>query len=104
MGAGLLLLLAAAPLAAAVSDVEAGHDLARRWCAQCHMVEPPGTVHGATVTDAAPPFAAMARDPAYTTARLRGWLSAPHPPMPDPGLTRREIDLVLGYLTSLRGR
>jgi mono/diheme cytochrome c family protein len=87
---------------AVTGDDKAGHRLARQWCAECHMVEPPGAVHGRTVTDATTPFAAIARDPAYTAARLRGWLTAPHPPMPDPGLTRHEIDLILDYLRSLK--
>ena len=85
--------------AAAGADSRAGLDLARQWCASCHLVAP--TARG---SDAAPPFETMANDPAYTPARLRSWLMAPHPPMPNFNLTRGEIEDVVEYLESLKKR
>lgn len=100
----LLVGLATAPAGAAdltaAAKAERGKFLARHWCTSCHVVEREGG-HG---TDAAPPFPKLADDPAYTEARLKGWLTAPHPPMPDPGLSRREIDELTAYIISLRHR
>lgn len=94
--------LTAAPAGAAdltaAAKAERGKFLARHWCMSCHVVEREGG-HG---TDAAPTFPKLADDPAYTEARLKGWLAAPHPPMPDPGLSRREIDEIAAYIISLR--
>ena len=33
---------------------------------------------------------------------LRAWLTLPHPPMPNPSLTRSEIDDIIAYLNSLK--
>jgi mono/diheme cytochrome c family protein len=85
-------------LGPAVAQMESeGRMLAERWCAGCHVVD---RVPGGT--DAAPPFRAMANDPAYTPGRLKGWLIEPHPPMPNLNLTRREIDAIVAYIRSLR--
>jgi mono/diheme cytochrome c family protein len=75
----------------AAGTPEAGHALAGRWCHSCH---------GAS--DAAPPLEAIANRPGTTPSTLRAWLTAPHPPMPDPSLTRGEIDDLVAYLMSLR--
>lgn len=91
----LALAFAATP-AAAFGEVEEGRDIAKRWCAECHQVAP-----DANATDVAPGFPAIAKDPAYTDARLRGWLSDPHPPMPKLQLSRREIDALVAYVRSL---
>ena len=95
------LILQSAPAAAlAAGDPVNGSQLARHWCANCHLVS-----HGdaASVSDSAPPFAEIAKDPAETPERLRGWLSQPHPAMPDLMLTRDENDDLVAYLTSLKG-
>ena len=98
----LLIGLTVAPAGAAdltaAAKAERGKFLARHWCTSCHVVERDGG-HG---TDAAPPFPKLADDPAYTETRLKVWLTAPHPPMPDPGLSRREIDEIAAYIISLR--
>lgn len=86
------LVLAASPVA------EEGRTLATEWCSGCHMVEPGAKP---TTTDAAPAFPEMANDPAYDEDRLRSWLWAPHPPMPDLDLSRNEIELLVQYIRSL---
>jgi mono/diheme cytochrome c family protein len=88
-------LLAALP--AQAFEAETGHQLARMWCASCHLVEPDGGT-----SDVTPGFQAIADDPARTPERLRAWLNDPHPPMPKLSLTRQEIDAILAYLDSLR--
>ncbi len=86
---------ALAPPAAAAGQPEAGWQLARRWCTGCHVVDTAG--HG---TDAAPPFATIARE-RKDRRWVRAWLEAPHPPMPNMSLSRGEIDDVIAYLDSL---
>jgi len=86
----------AAGRAAAAEDVDRGLALARQWCVSCHQVEP-----GSAASDAAPPFATIANDPAVTEGGLRAWLSDPHPPMPNFNLSRGEIDDIVAYLNSL---
>ncbi len=93
-----LLVIAPLRIATAASDLEEGRMLAKEWCSSCHMVAP-GVAP--TTTDAAPPFPKMAEDPAYTEERLRGWLWAPHPPMPDFDLSRFEIESLIAYIKSL---
>lgn len=98
----ILAALIAAPLIqgwpAAAADPEQGRLLAREWCASCHVVEP-----GGPGTDRAPAFATIADDRTVTADRLRGWLAAPHPPMPDLSLSRLEIESLVSYIESLRG-
>lgn len=76
-----------------------GLKLARQWCTTCHVVEPAG--RGG---DAGPPFAAVANRPDRTPQTLRAWLNDPHPPMPNLGLTRTEIDDIVVYIDTLQGR
>jgi cytochrome c len=94
-----LALVAAGPALAQMDQeaIEDGHALARQWCSGCHVVE-----EGAGGSDAAPAFPAIMRDASVTEEGLRGWLAAPHPPMPDLDLTRQEIDVLIAYLNSLR--
>jgi len=77
--------------------VREGRLIARHWCAACHAT---GTSN--RTSDTAPAFKIIADDPARTPARLRLWLTAPHPPMPNPGLSRVEIEDVIAYIRSLK--
>jgi mono/diheme cytochrome c family protein len=89
---------AALPPALAQELEEQGHTLARQWCSGCHLVEPGQATGG----DAAPPFMAIAQDPALTPERLTQWLSDPHPPMPNLSLANEEIAALVAYIGSLR--
>ena len=80
---------------------DAGHVVAQRSCAQCHVI---GENEGHAASDHVPTFAALARDPSMTEARLEGFMQVPHPRMPEPALTRRQIDDVTSYILSLRKR
>lgn len=80
---------------AGAADVAAGRALAEKWCSNCHIIS--GTRQA---TDAAPPFAVIAADPAKTGEDLRVWLSSPHSAMPEMPLSRREIDDVVAYIRS----
>jgi mono/diheme cytochrome c family protein len=90
------LVIFAAPPASAQGDPEVGRELALSWCTSCHVVDYEG--HGA---DAGPPLPALLGDGRRTVDELRGWLAAPHPPMPDFDLSRQEIEDIVAYLESL---
>lgn len=94
----ILCLLSGSP-ALAAGDVAAGQELARRWCAGCHVID-----RSRQGSDAAPPFVAIARQNPETRGWLRAWLTAPHPPMPNFNLSRRQIDDIIAYLDSLSPR
>jgi mono/diheme cytochrome c family protein len=83
--------------ASMAGDRMAGAELAKRWCASCHA-----TGNSTTARDVGPSFVEIANDPNRTDGWLRSWLVSPHPPMPNPGLTRIEIENLIVYLTDLR--
>src|SRR4051812_46693959 len=92
-----LALFCACPAVAAVpGNPEAGRLLVTTSCSSCHTA--PSAVSG---TDAAPPFAAVARDNRGNSAWVRMWLTDPHPPMRGINLTRQQIEDVIAYLESL---
>lgn len=79
----------------AAGDAGAGRTVAQTWCAGCHAIG-----RETQATDTAPAFAALAKS--RTPEQLRNWLSAPHPPMPNPGLSRQAIEDVIAYLQQLK--
>jgi mono/diheme cytochrome c family protein len=80
----------------AAGDAEEGARIARQWCASCHVIGP-----GQRGGDAAPPFVALANDPAKTETYLKNWIGNPHPPMPNFNLSRRDIDDLTAYIGTL---
>ncbi len=92
-------LVALAPRAAA-QDLAAGQTIARAWCADCHAVG----ARPSRVTDAAPPFVAIANRPDFDAQGMRAWLLHPRPPMPPLELRRTDIEALVDYMESLRGR
>ena len=94
-----LILLAGLPASAlAQGNAEAGGEIARRWCANCHLVSPD---QSAVVADV-PSFPSIAQRTDSEIEALEGFLIDPHPPMPDMSLTREEIRDLLAYIRSLR--
>jgi len=79
------------------ADVARGGQLARQWCANCHVV---GEDPSGTVQQGPPSFRTIAHH--LTTEQIRTFLSHPHSPMPDLALTRSEIDDLIGYIETLR--
>ncbi len=77
-------------------DAQKGAVIAKRWCASCHVVSQDQT---SAVADA-PSFFEIARRRA-DDKQISNFLVAPHPPMPDMHLTRREIDDITTYIRSL---
>jgi mono/diheme cytochrome c family protein len=87
---------AAAPSQAA--DPVSGKDIAKRWCASCHLVERGQT----SATDQAPPFAYIARAPDFDQNKLTFLLLLPHPNMPNMSLNRAEIADLADYIRFLK--
>gem|GEM_PF-2471453 len=80
-------------------DPIAGRDAAMRLCAGCHAV---AAEQARNATDAAPPFIALARDPAITELSLPVFLKTPHSRMPSVVLASEEIANITSYVLSLR--
>jgi len=78
---------------------EAGETLALQWCSNCHAA-----AGAAVAKDGAPSFQVIAKRHAAERGWLRAWLAAPHAPMPDPGLSRQQIDDIDAYLDELSQR
>ncbi len=89
--------LAVFPVSQAEADVEQGRIVAERWCASCHLVSPGQDM----AADQATTFMQIAAREDLTAERLRTFLQAPHPPMPDLQLTRNEINALVSYIESL---
>lgn len=81
----------------ATADPANGERLARQWCAACHLVAPDQRQASADV----PTFAAIARAPDFSSAKIAFFLLDPHPKMPDMSLTRREATDIAEYITKL---
>jgi mono/diheme cytochrome c family protein len=84
--------------AAIAADADHGADLAKRWCATCHVVDNDQRQASADV----PPFAEIARKPDFSPEKLAFFLLDPHPKMPNFPLNRAEAADIAAYIGSLR--
>ena len=85
---------------AQAADAMRGGELARQWCATCHLVEARPSER--TAVDRAPPFPGIAAN--RSADYLRGFLANPHFPMPNLDLGRREIEDLVAYIRTLAPR
>ncbi len=83
------------PAMARDGDAGRGRELAKRWCATCHVIDVRGT---GIAVDPAPPFPSMA---GRTPDALRGAMNRPHVQMPQFDLGRREVDDLIAYIRLL---
>jgi mono/diheme cytochrome c family protein len=83
---------------AVAADADHGFDLAKRWCAACHLVD---NDQKQANTDA-PPFAAIARKTDFTPEKVAFFLLDPHPKMPNFPLSRSEAADIAAYIGTLR--
>jgi mono/diheme cytochrome c family protein len=95
----LAFVLAALPSTVLAADAANGKIIAKRWCAECHVVAADQTAAKAD----APSFADIAkrRLPA-TPGAVEKFLMDPHPKMPDMQINRREADDLVAYIGTLR--
>jgi mono/diheme cytochrome c family protein len=83
---------------AAAADAASGRELALRWCAACHLV----VANQERVPTVAPPFATIGRRPGFNAAALARSMLAPHPQMPERGLSREQAEDIAAYVATLR--
>ena len=97
IAAALLSLLVAITFAstAALADAANGEKLARRWCADCHVVASDQR-QGSTQ---AAPFSEMAKIPGLNAEKIALYLLLPHPKMPDMSLSRKEAADLAVYIS-----
>jgi mono/diheme cytochrome c family protein len=84
--------------AAVAADAQHGAELAKRWCATCHLVESGQKQANADV----PSFAAIATKSDFTPEKVAFFLLDPHPKMPNFPLSRNEAADLAAYIGSLR--
>jgi mono/diheme cytochrome c family protein len=84
--------------AAKAADADHGAELAKRWCATCHLVDSDQKRASADVL----PFATIARKPDFSSEKLAFFLLDPHPKMPSFPLSRAEAADLAAYIASLR--
>lgn len=96
---GLALVIAAPAATALAAPADAGHgeQLARRWCAPCHIVASDQT-RGA---DGAASFSSVANRPGFSPEDVARFLMDPHPKMPDMQLGRDEARDLGAYIATL---
>ena len=80
------------------ADAAKGAQIARQWCANCHVT---GGNTAGPVPQGPPSFQMVARS-GMTADQLRAFLSHPHGAMPNLALTRAEIDDLISYIETLR--
>jgi mono/diheme cytochrome c family protein len=83
---------------ASAADAAKGGELARRWCAICHLV----AADQERVPVVAPPFATIGKRPGFDAKALAQSMLAPHPQMPDRGLSREQAEDIAAYIATLR--
>jgi mono/diheme cytochrome c family protein len=87
--------------AALAQSPERGADLAKRWCASCHVVERSPAVAPAV---GLPTFPALANAPGQSADHLRAAMNPQHSRMPDFALSKQQQDDLVAYILSLRTR
>ncbi|MGO7674353.1 cytochrome c family protein [Rhizobium ruizarguesonis] len=81
------------------ADITNGQQIAKRWCAECHVVAP-GQKHG---SDTVPTFVQIGKSERLDEATLTAFLADPHRSrMPNLSLTRSEIADLVAYIKHQR--
>jgi mono/diheme cytochrome c family protein len=83
---------------AMAANADHGSDLAKRWCAACHVVN---AAQKRASTDA-PPFEAIAAKSDFSPEKIAFFLLDPHPKMPNFPLSRSEAADLAAYIGTLR--
>jgi mono/diheme cytochrome c family protein len=99
---GTIIVLATATAAAAADDLsrsQAGHVYAETYCSKCH-----GIGAGPSPLSQAPRFKDVAEQPGVTAMSLQAFLQSSHPTMPNIILEPEDMQNVIAYILSLKGR
>ena len=83
---------------AMAADANHGSDLAKRWCATCHVVNS----EQKQASTGAPPFAVIGSESDFTPERSPSSYLTPHLKMPGFPLSRSEAADLAAYIGSLR--
>ena len=86
------------PCLAQAQDIEAGREIAKKWCSNCHNV----SVAGGTASDTTPSFLSISQMSSTTEMSLAVFLQTSHNRMPDFSLSRYEIADVSSYILDLK--
>lgn len=97
---GFVCLFSLQSLQTSASDIENGERLAKLWCSPCHIV----SASQQKIENNAPNFSTIGRTRDISESDLAQSLLAPHPRMPDRGLTRDEATDIAAYIRSFRNR
>jgi mono/diheme cytochrome c family protein len=89
---------AVAALTDASADPIAGHNLADKWCSECHGIR----ADRLSPNRAAPTFPELAAEPSITEYSLRALLRSPHETMPHITFTSDQLDDIVAYIMSLK--
>lgn len=87
------------PALAAAQDAERGGEIAKQWCASCHVVERSATQAPA---NGLPTFPGIAARTDLSADTLRAAMNPQHSRMPDLALSKRQQDDLIAYIFSLR--
>ena len=85
------------PALALPADLAHGEQIAKRWCASCHIVSPDQK----QAVDSVPAFATIAKKAGFSGDKIVQFLMDPHPKMPDMQLGRDEAKDLGAYIESL---
>lgn len=99
---GTIIVLATATAAAAADDLsrsQAGHVYAETYCSKCHSIGA-----GPSPLEQAPRFKDVAEQPGVTAMSLQAFLQSSHPTMPNIILEPEDMQNVIAYILSLKGR
>jgi mono/diheme cytochrome c family protein len=97
----LALVFAVSVSTAFAQSPERGAELAKRWCANCHVVE---SSPAAASADGLPTFRALANVSGQSADHLRAAMNPQHSRMPDFALGKQQQDDLAAYILSLRTR
>lgn len=90
-----------AALAQELGDPARGLTYAESNCTECHAVQKDDE---ASPRFDAPTFLAVANTPGMTERALGVWFQSSHPTMPQFVLPREDLDNVIAYIMSLKGK
>jgi cytochrome c len=99
---GPVIVIATATAAAAADDLsrsQAGHVYAETYCSKCH-----GIGAGPSPLLQAPRFKDVAEQPGVTAMSLQAFLQSSHPTMPNIIIEPEDMQNVIAYILSLKGR